>query len=120
MRLRGGRRCRYGNWFRSVRFGLCSMGWEGECDLLTCFVGHAQSIGMFDVPGPLAGPFSHLLTPVEGSDGGVESGCGGGESELDVEFQARAVNDTGGELQGVEMAVDTKWMLTTDIEVVKC
>lgn len=78
---------------------------------------------MLDVPGPLSGPFSRLVTPVEGNGKGVEGPCGGEETEVDVEFQARAVNDSYGEggvggLGG--SAVDTAWSLTTDLEVLKC
>ena len=82
-----------------------------------------QSIGMLDVPGPLGGAFSLFVTPVEGTGRGVEGGCEGGETELDVEFQARAVNDTYGDnAEGVvgERVVDTAWSLTTDVEVLKC
>ncbi|KAL5438588.1 hypothetical protein PMIN07_011664 [Paraphaeosphaeria minitans] len=82
----------------------------------------SQSVGMFDTAGPLAGPFAHLLAPVEGSEGGVESGCAGGEQELDVEFQARAVNDTDtfGWVDGVRGTADAAWTLTTDVEAVRC
>lgn len=72
---------------------------------------------MFDTPGPLAGAFAHLLTPVEGSDQGVVSGCAGGESELDIEFQARAVNETS---EAFANEVEASWTLTTDVEVVRC
>ena len=76
---------------------------------------------MLDVPGPLEGPFSRLLTPVEGNEKAVEGGCEGEEVELDIEFQARATNDSYGETQGlVGRAVDTAWTLTTDVEVVRC
>ncbi|KAF1972048.1 hypothetical protein BU23DRAFT_555555 [Bimuria novae-zelandiae CBS 107.79] len=80
-----------------------------------------QSIGMFDVPGPLGGPFSQLLTPVEGNEKGVETGCEGWETELDAEFQARAVNETYGGFKGeMEATVDAAWTLTTDVEVIRC
>jgi hypothetical protein len=75
---------------------------------------------MFDTPGPLAGPFAQLLTPVEGSEKGVVSGCAGGESELDIEFQARAVNETFEAVGEVAGEVDASWTLTTDVEVVRC
>jgi hypothetical protein len=75
---------------------------------------------MFDTPGPLDGPFAQLLTPVEGSEKGVESGCAGGESELDIEFQARAVDDTFEVFEEVAGALDASWTLTTDVEVVRC
>ena len=77
---------------------------------------------MLDVPGPLSGPFSKLLTPVEGNARGVEGGCEGEETELDIEFQARAVNDTYGETtEGMTtMVADAKWTLMTDVEVVPC
>lgn len=76
---------------------------------------------MLDVPGPLEGRFDKLLTPVEGNERGVEGSCEGGETELDIEFQARAVNDTYGYTQELdESAAGTNWTLTTGVEVVKC
>ncbi|KAJ4286748.1 hypothetical protein N0V90_013000 [Kalmusia sp. IMI 367209] len=79
-----------------------------------------QSIGMLDVTGPLTGLFARRLTPEEGDKGAVAP-CGGGE--LDIEFQARAVQDSyppwGNGMQ--RRAVnETSWTLSTDVEVSKC
>lgn len=77
---------------------------------------------MLDVPGPLTGPFMELLPPVEGNEKGVEGGCEGEETELDIEFQARAVNDSYGDFAGgmTAMVADAKWTLTTNVDVIRC
>ena len=77
---------------------------------------------MLDVAGPLTGPFAKLLAPSDG-DKGVVAPCGGGE--LDIEFQARAVEDEGfakmSEGVWTGRAVnETSWTLSTDVQVVKC
>ncbi|KAF2659812.1 hypothetical protein K491DRAFT_755117 [Lophiostoma macrostomum CBS 122681] len=81
-----------------------------------------QSVNMLDVPGPLTGPFAKLLAPSAG-DKGIVAPCGGGE--LDIEFQARAVENDGVKemAEGVwtgRAVNETSWVLSTDVQVVRC
>lgn len=76
-----------------------------------------QSIGMLDVKGPLTGQFAKRLTPVDGDKGAVGP-CTGGE--LDIEFQARAVEDYFSKMLRRRAANETSWTLTTDMEVSRC
>lgn len=75
-----------------------------------------QSIGMLDVQGPLAGPFAKQLIREE-ADEGIVGTCGA-PSELDIEFQARAVRDF--DRSKVIAANGTAWVLKTDLEVIRC
>ncbi|KAF2006746.1 hypothetical protein P154DRAFT_529754 [Amniculicola lignicola CBS 123094] len=77
-----------------------------------------QSIGMLEVGGPLNGQVTKQLTPEKG-DKGIVSSCAGGE--LDVEFQARAVEDDYGLDMAKRQAADGKsWTLTTDVDILPC
>jgi len=72
---------------------------------------------MLDVSGPLTGPFARRLTPADG-DKGVLGPCEGGE--LDIEFQARAVEDFVLGVRPRRAINGTSWTLTTDVEVSWC
>jgi hypothetical protein len=77
---------------------------------------------MLNVEGPVSGAFAQSLIPNDG-DKGVVSECQGGE--IDVEFQSRAARDVGeqdppGGVQPPPVSNQTAWILTTDIEVLKC
>ncbi|KAF2477212.1 uncharacterized protein BDR25DRAFT_349146 [Lindgomyces ingoldianus] len=73
-----------------------------------------QSIGMLDVKGPLTGQFARRLTPVDG-DQGIVGPCTGGE--LDIEFQARAVEDSISKMLQQRAPNETSWTLTTDMDI---
>jgi hypothetical protein len=72
---------------------------------------------MLDVKGPLTGQFAKRLTP-EAGDQGATAPCAGGE--LDIEFQARAVEDYIPETSRRSAVNETSWTLTTDIDIVRC
>ncbi|KAF2012819.1 hypothetical protein BU24DRAFT_412141 [Aaosphaeria arxii CBS 175.79] len=80
-------------------------------------IAETQSIGMLDVPGPLSGPFAKLLTPSDG-DAGIVAPCTG--SELDIEFQARAVKDETLKALRRRASNETTWTLSTDVEILRC
>lgn len=70
---------------------------------------------MLDIRGPLSGQYATHITP-ESSDQGAPGPCMGGE--LDIEFQARAVED----LKFVRRAAsnETSWTLSTGIVISRC
>ncbi|KAF1958464.1 hypothetical protein CC80DRAFT_546696 [Byssothecium circinans] len=76
-----------------------------------------QSIGMLNVRGPLTGHFASRLTPEDG-DRGVVGPCAGGE--LDIEFQARAVEDLASKMLRRRASNETSWTLSTNLDVLRC
>jgi hypothetical protein len=72
---------------------------------------------MLEVKGPLMGQFARPLTPVAGNQGAAEL-CTGGE--LDIEFQARAVEDSTSKMLRRRAPNETSWTLTTDMEISRC
>lgn len=72
---------------------------------------------MLDVRGPLHGKFERHLPPADG-DQGIVGPCMGGE--LDIEFQARAVEDLVPKILRRQTLNETSWTLTTNIDVSWC
>lgn len=70
---------------------------------------------MFDVRGPLSGQYATHIKPQSGDQGALAPCMGG---ELDIEFQARAVEDL--KFARRAAANETSWTLSTGISISRC
>lgn len=70
---------------------------------------------MLDIRGPLTGQYATHIAP-ETDDKGAPGPCNGGE--LDIEFQARAVEDL--RLVRRSAANETSWTLGTEFHLSRC